>query len=230
MGDGPGSDAQTSPLDRCLLFQALEPADRRELADRAYRASYESGSPIFHLGDPGGQMMVVVVGTVRISLPTQPGKEIILDDLGPGELFGEVALLDGKDRSAAATALTNCQLLVLDRRHVVPFLVAHPRAAMSVIELLCGRLRHSDERMTDIAISHLPTRLAKTLINRVPDGTRRPPKLSLSQGELADMTGTSRESVNRTLRVWQQRGILEVRDGWIVIHRLDAVAALAGCV
>ena len=152
-----------------------------------------------------------------------------MHDLGPGELFGEVALLDGKDRSASATAATNCQLLVLDRRHVVPFLKEHPQAALSLIELLCGRLRLSDERMTDIAVSHLPTRLAKTLINRIPENPRRTPKLAISQGELADMIGASRESVNRTLKAWQQRGILEVRDGWIVLLRRDAVSALAGC-
>lgn len=216
-------------LDQALVFQALDPRVRTSLADRSYRANYLAGAPIFHLGDPGQSMMVVLVGSVRIWLPTISGKELILADLGPGELFGEVAVLDGRERSAAATALTNCQLLVLDRADVAHFLKEQPDAALSLIALLCARLRRSDERMTDIAVRQLPTRLAKALLNRISPDTRPPARLALSQGELADMIGASRESVNRALRSWQRRGIVELRDGWIVLQRREALSALADC-
>ncbi len=105
-------------LERCILFSVLDDSDRAELADRATELSYDAGTPIFHLGDPGESMMVVLSGCVRISLPTRQGKDLILTDLSKGEVFGEVALLDGQPRSAGALALTNCDLLVLRRRDV----------------------------------------------------------------------------------------------------------------
>jgi CRP-like cAMP-binding protein len=215
-------------LDRCLLFQALDQPARLDLARRAHRIELPAGTPVYQVGDPGENMMVVLAGTLRIWLPTLPGKEIILADIGPGEVVGEIALLDGEARSAAVTALTKCQLLVLERRDVLPFLRDNPEAALSLIALLCRRVRRADQRMTDIALSHLPARLARTLIGRVPTDARPPARLALSQSELADMVSATRESVNRALRAWHRRGIVELRDGWIVLLRQDALAALAG--
>ena len=113
--------------------------------------SFSPGEPICRSGDPGLSMMAVVVGVVRISLPTVRGKELILADLPAGELFGEIAMLDGKPRSANATALTACDLLVLERRNAIPFLEADPAVCLRLMEILCARIRRSDERMADIA-------------------------------------------------------------------------------
>jgi len=109
-------------LEKCEIFSALDEEARRELAACAKPRSFAVNEPICHVGEPGQSMMAVVAGTVRISLPTLKGREIILADLSTGELFGEIALLDGKSRSANATALTKCELLVLERRDVLPFL------------------------------------------------------------------------------------------------------------
>jgi CRP-like cAMP-binding protein len=219
--------AASALFERSLLFRALNDDARADLSARAFIVDYSAGEPIFHLGDAGTTMMTVVVGRVRIVLPTQSGKEIILADLGPGELFGEVALLDGGERSAAARAQTSCRLVVLERRDVLPFLLARPPAMLALVELLCARLRRADERMTDMVHSQLPTRLAKTIIGRTTG--RRDEKLSFSQSELAAMVGVRRESVNRQLRAWHRAGLVELRDGWIVVHRRDALAALSGC-
>lgn len=221
-------DRNLRQLDRCLLFQALDQAARTELAQLAHRVELAPGTPVYQVGDPGENMMVVLAGTLRIWLPTLPGKEIILADIGVGEVVGEMALLDGEARSAAVTALTRCQLLVLERRDLLPFLRGNPEAALSLIALLCRRVRRADQRMTDMALSHLPARLARTLIGRVPPHVRPPARLAMSQGELADMVSATRESVNRALRAWHRRGIVELRDGWIVLLRQDALAALAG--
>src|SRR6202040_4430389 len=102
---------------------------------------------------------------------------------------------DGKPRSANATALTNCELVVLERRDLRPFLERNPAACMKLMEILCARIRRSDERMSDIAFFDLPVRLAKTLLHYQPQG-RGPAKLSLSQRELAEMAGGTRENVN----------------------------------
>jgi CRP-like cAMP-binding protein len=140
-------------------------------------------------------------------------------------VFGEIALLDGKPRSANATALTNCELIVLERRDVLPFLERNPAACMKLMELLCARVRRSDERMSDIAFFDLPARLAKTLLS-YPAQAHGAAKLSLSQRELAEMSGGTRENVNRCLRDWQRRGILELKDRWTIILKPEALREL----
>jgi len=195
-----------------------------------HRKSYDVGEPIFHVGAPGQSLMVILAGTVRISLPGPRGKGVILADLGVGELLGEIALLDGKERSADATALTKCDLLVLERRDVVAFLEKRADICLKLLELMCARLRKSDQRMSDIAFLELSVRLAKLLLDRLgPAG--RPggkSKLSLSQTELAGMINATRENVNRCLRDWQRQGIVDIDERWIIVLRRDALAAIAG--
>lgn len=222
----------TSPADRgrkllekCVLFSSLDEKARRDIAAYAMPRNFSAGEPICRLGDHGDSMMAVVVGTVRISRPTSRGKEIILADLRSGELFGEIALLDGKPRSANVVALTNCELIILERRNLMPFLERNPIACMKLMEILCARIRRSDERMSDIAFFNLPIRLAKTLLNYQPDA-RAGAKLSLSQSELAEMAGGTREKVNRCLRDWQRQGIIELKNRWTIIRKPEALHAL----
>ncbi len=212
-------------LEKCALFGALDDKARRDIVTRARLRSFNVGDPICRLGDHGDSMMAVIVGTVRISLPTVRGKEIILADLRSGELFGEIALLDGRPRSANARALTNCELMVLERRDVIPFLERNPAASLKLMEFLCARIRRSDERMADIAFFNLPVRLAKTLLSYQPE-VRGAIKLSLSQSELAEMSGGTREKVNRCLREWHRQGILELKDRWTIIRRPEALREL----
>ena len=115
----------TSPADRgrkllekCTLFSSLDEKARRDITAYAMPRSFAAGDSICRLGDHGDSMMAVVVGTVRISRPTRRGKEIILADFGSGELFGEIALLDGKPRSANVVALTNCELIQVGSRDI----------------------------------------------------------------------------------------------------------------
>jgi CRP/FNR family cyclic AMP-dependent transcriptional regulator len=215
-------------LGKSLLFGALDDAARRELAARAHRRSFDVGEPIFHVGAPGQSMMVVLKGAVRISLPGPKGKTVILADLTAGELLGEVALLDGKERSADATALTKCDLFVLERRDVVSFLEKRPDLCLKLLELMCARLRKSDQRMSDIAFFELSHRLAKILLDRVgkPSRAGLKPKLSLSQTELASMISATRENVNRCLRNWQRQGIVDVSERWITVLQRDMLEAI----
>jgi len=212
-------------LEKCALFGSLDEKARRDITGYAVPRSFKAGDSICRLGDHGDSMMAVVVGSVRISRPTSRGKEIILADLGSGELFGEIALLDGKPRSANVVALTNCELMVLERRNVVPFLERNPAACMKLMEILCARIRRSDERMSDIAFFNLPVRLAKTLLNYQPD-VRVGAKLSLSQSELAEMAGATREKVNRCLRDWQRQGIIDLKNRWTIIRKPEVLRAL----
>jgi len=221
----PVTDRGRKLLENCALFSSLGEKARREISASAHLRNFAAGEPICRLDDDGDSMMTVVVGTVRITLPTGKGKEIILADLRTGEMFGEIALLDGKPRSANATALTNCELVVLERRDLLPFLERNPAACMKLMEILCARIRRSDERMSDIAFYNLPVRLAKTLLSYPPQG-RGATKLSLTQSELAEMAGGTREKVNRCLRDWQRQGILELRDRWTIILKPEALRDL----
>lgn len=212
-------------LDRCALFGALDAQARITLATHARLHNFPTDTPVFRLGEPGHSMMAILIGTVRISLPSTKGREIILADLPAGELFGEIALLDGRPRSANATALTKCEVLVLERRDVLPFLERSPQACLRLMEILCARIRRSDERMSDIAFFDLPARLAKTLL-RYPAQGRGPARVSLSQSELAEMSGATRENVNRCLRDWQRLGILRLEKRWTIILEPEALRAL----
>jgi CRP/FNR family transcriptional regulator, cyclic AMP receptor protein len=209
-------------LDKCVLCRGLNEQERRDLAAHAQLRTFAPNEAIFHVGEPGYSVMGVMVGTVRIFLPAWKGKHLILADLLAGDLFGEMALLDGKPRSASATALTKCELLVLERRDFLPFLERSPTACLNIIQLLCWRIRYADELMSEIAFCDLPTRLARVLL-RYPAQEHGLPKLSLSQQELAEMVGATRENVNRCLREWQRRGILQLKNGWTTILKPEAL-------
>jgi len=225
MAKHPAADHASKLLQKCMLFAALDEKGRHELAAYAHARSFGAGESICRLGDRGDTMMAVTLGTVRISLPSAKGKELILADLPPAELLGEIAVLDGRPRSANATALTNCELVILERRDVMPFLERNPAVCLRLMEMLCGRIRRSDERLYDIAFFDLPVRLAKTLLRCVRQGEGEM-KLSLSQHELAELAGGTRENVNRCLRGWQRQGILDLKDRWTIILRPDALRDL----
>jgi CRP-like cAMP-binding protein len=214
-------------LGKCLLFRALDEGAREELASRMRHRQFKSGEPIFHIGAPGQSMMVIVKGTVRVSLPGPTGKTVILADLSTGDIVGEVALLDGKGRSADATALTNCTVAALERRDVLPLIEKRPDVCLKLLELMCARLRKSDERMSEIAFFELPARLAKVLLERIDQAGGGAPKLSLSQTELASMINASRENVNRCLKDWQRRGLVSLDERWISILQRNALGDIA---
>ena len=202
-------------LSKSLLFGALDDDARRELAGRAHRRGFDTGEPIFHVGAPGQSMMVILNGTVRVSLPGPRGKGVILADLRLASF------------SADAIALTKCELVVLERRDVVAFLEKRPDVCLKLLELMCARLRKSDQRMSDIAFLELSVRLAKVLLDRTGRAGAKA-KLSLSQAELASMIHATRENVNRCLRNWQRQGIVDLDERWIVILQREALGAIAG--
>ena len=220
--------ADVQALQRCALFSDLDEEDRRLLALRSHRRQFRAGETVCRFGDPGQSLMAIITGTIWISRPTPKGKVVILADLPAGEIIGEMAVLDGGERSADAVALTNVELLVLDRREFLPFLEEHPRLCLRLLAILCAKLRLADERMSDIGFVDLPARLAKTLLHHGPSRAEpsRPFKLSISQTVLAEMTGATRESINRQLREWQRRGVVDLKGGWIVVENTSELANL----
>jgi CRP/FNR family cyclic AMP-dependent transcriptional regulator len=136
-------------LGACWLFRKLGPDERRALFARVRIRirTFVAGETIFVKGSPGDHMMAVVSGNVRISVASAGGQVLELSVLTPGDLFGEIALLDGKERTADATAATECSLAILDRSEILSFLEQHPNVWPLIVEVLCDRLRKSDAHL-----------------------------------------------------------------------------------
>jgi CRP/FNR family cyclic AMP-dependent transcriptional regulator len=212
-------------LANCFLFQGLAPEDRAQLVGRAQIRRFAAGDVIFHQGSPGSSMMAVITGQVRISISSPEGKELLLAMIQPGEMFGEIALLDGKERSADARAQTACSLAVLDRREVLVFLERHPEAWVRIVEMLCERFRENTQHAAEVSLLQLPARLAKALLRL--DAERAPGSKPMSQRELGHFVGAARESVNKCLSDWQRRGAIRIDDNAIVIVDRASLEALA---
>jgi CRP/FNR family transcriptional regulator, cyclic AMP receptor protein len=206
-------------LANCILFRGLVTGERDEVVARARIRHFAAGETIFLMGSPGTSMIAVLRGTVRISVPSPEGREIVLAILQPGEVFGEIALLDGKERTADARAMTGCDLAVLERRDVMEFLERQPNAWPRLVEVLCGRLRASDLHMAELAMQPLAVRLAKVLLRMVhPETLGRPAdRVQVSQRELGNIVGAARESVNKCLSEWQRSGCVRIEGTWITI-------------
>ena len=194
--------------------------------------TFNAAETVFAIGSPGEQMMALLSGTIRISVPSPDGKEVVLAILGPGEICGEIALLDGKERTADARAATDCSVVVLERRDVLAFFAQHPDAWVRLIEVLCDRLRTADRQMAEFALLPVPTRLAKALLRlATPDGLavngHTTARVHLTQRELGNVIGATRESVNKYLRAWQRKGCLRIGDRLIVITNRAALEGLA---
>jgi len=219
-------------LARCALFEGLSADERQALIAHAHMRKCAADETIFLMGSPGDSMMAVLGGNVRISVPSSDGKEIVLAMLGPGEIFGEIALLDGKERTADARATTECTLAVLERRDVRAFFERHPNAWAGLVDMLCERLRATDLQMAEMALLGLPVRLAKTLLRMAaasagPANGQSASHIRLSQRELGNLVGATRESVNKCLRDWQRKGIVRTAESLITIANRPALEDLA---
>jgi CRP-like cAMP-binding protein len=214
------------------LFRELSAEELDQLIAVSRIEEMRAKAPIFLKGAPGESMMAVVTGEVKISAPAADGREIVLAVMREGEVFGEIALLDGCDRTADATAATNCSLLVIHRRDFLPFLTAHPQVAIRLLRVVCQRLRRTTEQVEDLLFLNLPSRLAKKLLflSGVTDDPRpreRAPIIRQSQREIGNLVGLSRESINKQLSRWQKEGILTLRDGMIVLDDIESLREIA---
>ena len=218
-------------LGDCVLFSGLSAEERAAIVARARIRSFNAGETIFTIGSPGDQMMAVLNGTVRISVPSPDGKELLLTIIQPGEVFGELAALDGKERSADAIAENACTLAVLHRHDVLSFFERNPSAWLKLVDVLCQRLRRTDQVLAEVALLQLPIRLAKMMLRllelRANSVSPKGAKIGFSQRELANMVGGTRESVNRCLRNWQRSGIVKISEGSIVVTNQAALETIA---
>lgn len=205
-----------------FMLKHLPPADIDRLGQMASTRHYKTGEPVFLKGDPGTAMMAVLAGRVRICSYSAEGREVVLNVISPGEVFGEIALIDGGERTADAFAMEPTELLVLKRRDFLPFLARNPEVCIRLLEVMCRRLRWTSEQLEDVNFLDLRSRLAKRLIYLWDNHRERSEEskhrgVRIQQHTLAAMIGTSREAVNKQLRSWEDDGMIDVGRGSITV-------------
>ena len=214
--------ARRSALSRTQLFQSLQSSELDAVLARAVVRRIAKGEVILHRGDASPGMFVIVTGRVRVSVVSEDGKEATLGVLGPGEVLGEISLLDGEECSADVAAQEDCQLLMIERNQFLRLLRSNSELCLHLMAVLSRRLRRSNAILEDIALLDLPSRLGRLLLRLAEDcgvaagrGTRI--EVKLSQKDLGTLIGCSREKVNKQLRQWEQGGVLGKDGGRIVI-------------
>jgi CRP/FNR family transcriptional regulator, cyclic AMP receptor protein len=210
------------------IFCDLDSEAFDQLCRYAKHAALKRGATICSKGDPGNSLVAVISGTVKISVSSAEGRSAILNLIGPGEIFGEMSVLDGQPRSADATANTNCEIFIIDRREFLPFVRSQPALAMKFIELLCTRLRWTSDQVEQIILQNLPGRLASALIrltekHKLAPGGRT---IAVTQQEISEMVGMTRESINKQLRIWASRKWVRLEHGAIVVLNAEPLQAL----
>jgi CRP/FNR family cyclic AMP-dependent transcriptional regulator len=227
----PQRDVKRTALRTSPLFKAMQPEEVDAILDFATERRLRRGQVVFQKGDTGSSMMAVLSGRVRISAVNADGKEITLNVINPGEVLGEIALLDGQPRSADASAIEDTVLLVVERRNFLPFLTNNQMLASRLLAVLCEKLRSTSLALEQIALFDLEARLARLILKlaadygrRSADGTRI--EMKLSQRDISNLVASSRESVNKQLAIWRDSGVLAIEDGRIIVRRSEDLEAL----
>ena len=214
------------------IFSSLTPEDLTPLAGKLRRRIYQKGEVIFHQEDPADRMHIIVEGRIRISITSDDGREKDLAVLQRGDCFGEMALLDGSNRSATATAVDPTQTLALYREDFMEFLKEHPEVVAQTTSLLTSRLRSVNQMLGDLAFLDVPTRLAKQLLELAEaysgkTGQDGPIEIPMGQDELARLVGASRETISRALNSYRRLGIVSTSHRRITITDRVALERMA---
>lgn len=214
------------------LFSSLNGDDLALVAERMRPVDFGNGQVIFSRGDSGRDIYLVVSGRVRLSILTAEGRELSLAHATAGQFFGEIAALDGKARTADATAISAVSAMLLPHSALQGLLEKHPRVALAIITFLCARLRETDDKMEAIALHPIETRLARFLLSALAlqspgqSGAAVKLDLGMSQSELALLIGASRPKVNTALTVLEDRGAF-TREGARFVCDTDVLADVA---
>lgn len=218
----------TAVLHKIPLFSQLSPADLQRVIEVAREKSYPRNSVILFEDDPGDALYVVARGQVKVVLIGDDGREVILSVLGEGEFFGEMSLLDDEPRSAHVIAMEDSDLLVLRREDFEGILATNPQIALALLREMTRRLRRADEKVGALVLLDVTGRVARLLLELADDSggdriTRR-----LTHHTIAQMVGSSRETVSRTMRDLVSRGHIAVNRREIQICDRAALQAASG--
>lgn len=207
------------------LFAEMDPENSRALIESMNPVAFARGDVLFHEGDPGDRLFVIRSGKIKLGRRSSDGRENLLSIQGPGEMFGELSLFDPGPRTATATVVADAELVELAHTDLVAWLEQHPTVAKHLLKALAHRLRRTNEALADLVFSDVPGRVAKALLDlatRFGEPTDEGVRVAhdLTQEELAQLVGASRETVNKALADFAARGWVR-REGRAVVL-LDA--------
>ena len=215
------------------LFSALDADAAAALRASMVEVVLEKGDVVFAEGEPGDRLYLVIEGKIKLGHTSSDGRESLLAVLGPGEMFGELSLFDPGERRATATALTDATVAGLGRPALRPWLTGRPEVAETLLTALAQRLRRANEAMADLVFSDVPGRVAKALLDlgqkfgeESDEGLAV--KHDLTQEELAQLVGASRETVNKALADFAARGWIELESRSVVIIDPERLRRRAG--
>lgn len=224
-------DHDASLLGRSDLFGGLDIRDRKQISELCTRRRIGPRQVVFHQGDPGREMFIVVSGRLKISVTSEGGRELSFFILDSGDIFGELALLDGERRSATVSAISACELLVLHMADFKRLLKDNHLIGLRMMSLLAGRVRATTALYESSVFIEIPGRLAARLLEFAAEyGIEQDQgiliDLKLSQYELGTLVNASRESVNKQLKTWEGQGIVAMRKGKILLLEPELLEAL----
>jgi len=215
-------------LRRVPLFSDLLEGDLVRFADITREREYPRNSVILFEDDPGDSLYIVSTGQVKVVLIGEDGREVILSVLNDGDFFGEMSLIDDEPRSAHVIAMKDSRLLVLRRDDFQQQINQHPSIAVKLLRVLVQRLRRADAKIGGLVLLDVNGRVAKLLLDLADDGGGPKITRKLTHHTIAQMIGSSRETVSRAMRELSDRGLVEVTRREITIKNREGLAALAG--
>lgn len=219
-------------LGKTALFGGLGDNDRAAIAQRMRKMSFDPDQMIFARGDPGRDLYLVLEGRIRLSILSGDGRELSFAHAGPGSVFGEIATLDGGERTAGATAISRVTAMTLPQKALQELIEANPKIAMAAVRFLCQRLRETDQRLEAIALHRIEVRLARLILGVIKleapnsKGGKVTISLGMSQGEMALLIGASRPKVNIALTQLEEMGAIE-RAGAKLVCDVDELETIA---
>lgn len=222
----------TSVIANVPLFADLPEEDRAALRNMMHETSLRRGETLFHEGDPGDRLYILSDGKIKLGHTSVDGREKLIAVLGPGEILGELTLFDPGPRSTTATAVAPTHMLVLEHAALMAFIDERPRLAKLMLRALAQRLRKTNVQLADLVFSDVPGRVAKALLDladqfgsRTEDGTHVPH--DLTQEELAQLVGASRETVNKSLAEFVSRGWIRLEGRAVTLLDIERLTRRA---
>ena len=216
------------------LFAGCEPDELSDILLRGHHRTFKRDQELMAQGDQGDSLFIVLSGLARVSMVAANGREIVLDYAEPGAVLGEIAFLDRGERTASVHAIDPVDALILSRAAFDEIVDRHPGMALRLLRAMARRLRQSNQVIeADRAYTSGP-RLARFLLRLMIAGNDNDPqsgegqlKLALSQGELGNFAGMSREQINRQLSAWAESGVVALKGGRVTILDREALMDVA---
>ncbi len=219
-------------LSRAPLFEALDEDGAKALRSMLNDVELPRGDRLFDEGDAGDRLYVVLEGKIKLTRAASDGRENLLSVLGPGEMFGELSLFDPRPRTASAVAITDARLAALAHADLLSWLTGRPDVALHLLRALAQRLRRANDVMADLVFTDVPGRVAKALLDLAdrfgePQGDGLQVHHDLTQEELAQLVGASRETVNKALADFAARGWLQLSAKSVLLLDAERLAKRA---